>query len=59
MVVGWTVDVVDDGAAFVVTGAIAAGSPSATVVDTTSLDEQADKVTTTNATPAVRLIHMI
>lgn len=62
MVVGWVVDVVDDGTGWVVVVAVAvagvAGSPSATVVDTTSSDEQADRARTTHAS-AVHLNHMI
>lgn len=63
MVVGWVVDVVDDGTGWVVVVVVAvagvAGSLSATVVDTTPSDEHADMARTTNAIPAVRLIHMI
>ena len=54
MVVGWMVDVVDDGTGWVVVVAVAgvAGSLSATVVDTTPSDEQADMTRTTQASAA-------
>jgi hypothetical protein len=57
VVVGRIVDVVDDGTGWVVAVAAVAGSLSATVVDTTPSDELADRARTTNAIPAVRLIH--
>lgn len=54
MVVGWVVDVVDDGTGWVVVVAMeaVAGSLSVTVVDTTPSDEQADRARTTHASAA-------
>lgn len=52
MVVGWMVDVVDDGTGWGLAVARVAGSLCATVVDTTPSDEQADTARTTHASAA-------
>lgn len=60
MVVGWMVDVVDDGTGWVVVVGLAgvAGSLCATVVDTTPSDEHPDRTRTAQAS-AVRLNFMM